>query len=63
MCKDSNDSVALQPNLSALVQDGADRYIASLEGPCGSEQYTAGLKDERIAERLNHSNLCTSEFR
>ena len=59
MFKDSNDSVARQPNLSTPLRNAAKNAQAD---PAMSEECKTGFKDS-VAERPNHSNLCTSEFR
>ena len=50
------------PASQAIVLGGglAGVSAANTVLECGGK--VAGLKDERIAERPNHSNLCTSEI-
>ena len=62
MCKDSNDSVARQANLSTLVRAAPPGRRVRGRGAREGAELVPGLKDS-VAERPNHSNLCTSEFR
>ena len=73
MCKSSNGAVGRRSNLStlssttcSLAGEPGGRSATKVDGP--EERQTSlllrvpGLKDP-VAERPNHSNFCTSEFR